>query len=94
MRKKHSAEFMAKVSLAALKSDKTMAELSSKYEVHPTQIARWRKRALEGLVEIFRNKPAQVDTDKEKLINELYRQIGQLRVEYEWLKKKSAVLEC
>ena len=94
MRKKHSAEFMAKVSLDALKNDKTMAELSSKYEVHPTQIARWRKRALEGLVGIFRNKPAQGDEDREKLINELYRQIGQLRVEYEWLKKKSAVLEC
>ena len=94
MRKKHNAEFMAKVSLAALRGDKTIAEISSKYEIHPTQIARWRKRALEGLVESFRNKPAQVDADKEKLINELYRQIGQLRVEYEWLKKKSTVLEC
>lgn len=94
MRKKHNAEFMAKVSLAALRGDKTVAEISSKYEIHPTQIARWRKRALEGLVESFRNKPAQIDADKEKLINELYRQIGQLRVEYEWLKKKSSVLEC
>ena len=63
MRKKHSAEFMAKVSLSSLKGDQTMGQLSSKYEVHPTQIARWRKQALEGLVETFRNKPAQVDAD-------------------------------
>ena len=94
MRKaKYGPEFMAKVALAALQKDKTMAEVSSKYEVHSTQITRWRQRALEGLVEIFRGKPAKRDEDKEKLIEQLYCQIGQLKVENEWLKKKSAVLE-
>ncbi len=94
MRKtKYDAEFMAKVALAALQKDKTMSELSSHYEVHSTQITRWRQRALEGLVEIFSTKPAQRDEEKEKLVEELYRQIGRLKVENEWLKKKSAVFE-
>ena len=53
MRKSFSGEFMAKVALAAIKEEKTIAELSSDYEVHRTQITKWRKRALEGLVEIF-----------------------------------------
>ena len=94
MRKgKYGADFMAKVALASLQKDKTMAEVSAKYEVHSTQIVRWRKRVLEGLVEIFKGKPTQRDKEKEKLIEELYQQIGRLKVENEWLKKKSAVLE-
>jgi putative transposase len=94
MRKtKYGPEFMAKVALAALQKDKTMSEVSSQYEVHSTQITRWRQRALEGLVEIFRGKPTQRDEEKEKLVEELYRQIGRLKVENEWLKKKSAILE-
>ena len=93
MRKNFSPEFMAKVALAAIKEETTMAELSSKYEVHRTQIANWRKQAMEGLVEIFRGKRDKSLKDKEKLIDELYRQIGQLKVENEWLKKKSALLE-
>jgi len=93
MRKNFSPEFMAKVALAAIKEETTMAELSSKYEVHRTQIGNWRKQAMEGLVEIFRGKRDKSLKDKEKLIDELYRQIGQLKVENEWLKKKSALLE-
>ena len=93
MRKSFSPEFMAKVALAAIKEDATMAELSSKYEVHRTQIGNWRKQALAGVVEIFRGKGNKPGEDKEKLIDELYRQIGQLKVENEWLKKKSALLE-
>lgn len=92
-KKKYGVEFMAKVALAALQKDKTMAEVSSQYKVHSTQITRWRQRALEGLVEIFRVKPIQKDEEKEKLVEELYRQIGRLKVENEWLKKKSAVIE-
>ncbi|KJJ84918.1 transposase IS3, partial [Candidatus Omnitrophus magneticus] len=89
MKKKHSAEFMAKVALATLKTNKTMAELSSEYEVHPTQLTRWRKRAIEGLVEIFKTKPVPIDKEKNVLVNELYCEIGKLRVENEWYKKKS-----
>ncbi len=92
MRKSFSAEFMAKVALAALKEEKTIAELSSQYEVHRTQITNWRKRAQDGLLKGFQgnNKSCK---DNGKLIDELYRQIGQLRVENEWLKKKSAQFE-
>lgn len=93
MRKKHSPDFMAKAGLAALRGDSTMSELASKYEVHASVISRWRKRALEGVILGFKNKPAQIDREKEDLINELYRQIGQLKVENEWLKKKSAMFE-
>ena len=93
MRKSFSAEFMMKVALAALKEEKTIAELSSQYEVHRTQITKWRKRALEGLVEIFKGKGSKSCKDNGKLVDELYRQIGQLRVENEWLKKKSAQFE-
>ncbi|MCP4989300.1 MAG: hypothetical protein GY928_25560 [Colwellia sp.] len=93
MRKNFSPDFMAKVALVAIKEEMTIAELSSKYEVHRTQITNWRKRALEGLVNIFSGKGGKSCRDKEKLIDELYRQIGQLKVENEWLKKKSALFE-
>jgi putative transposase len=93
MRKSFSAEFMAKVALSALKEDKTLAELSSQYEVHRTQITKWRKRAQDGLLEIFQGKGKESLKDNGKLVDELYRQIGQLRVENEWLKKKSAQFE-
>ena len=93
MRKSFSPDFMAKVVLAAIKGDMTASELSSKYEVHRTQINNWRKRGMDGLVEIFRGKRDKSLKDNEKLIDELYRQIGQLKVENDWLKKKSALFE-
>ena len=89
MRKSFDTEFMAKVALEAIKEEKTIAELSSQYEVHRTQITKWRKRVLEGLVGIFQGKEARTAEEKEKVIDELYRQIGQLKVENEWLKKKA-----
>jgi transposase len=93
MRKSFSAELMAKVALDAIKEEKTIAELSSQYEVHRTQITNWRKRALEGLVGVFQEKATRTLGEKEKVIDELYRQIGQLKVENEWLKKKSTQFE-
>ncbi len=88
MRKSFNTEFMAKVALEAIKEGKTLAELSSQYEVHRTQIAKWRKRAIEGLGGVFQGKEVKSIGEKEKVIDELYRQIGQLKVENEWLKKK------
>lgn len=93
MRKNFSPEFMAKVALEAIREEVTMAELSSRYEVHRTQIGIWRKRAQEGLTDIFRGKHDKSIKEKDKFIEELYRQIGQLKVENEWLKKKSAQLK-
>lgn len=89
MRKSFDKEFMARVALEAIKEEKTIAELSSQYEVHRTQITKWRKRALEGLAGIFQGKEGKNVEEKAKVIDELYRQIGQLKVENEWLKKKS-----
>ena len=93
MRKSFNTEFMAKVALEAIKEEKTLAELSSQYEVHRTQIAKWRKRAIEGLGGIFQGKEAKSIGEQEKVIDELYRQIGQLKVENEWLKKKATQIE-
>lgn len=94
MKKNFSPEFMAKVALAAIREEKTMAELSSKYEVHRVQINKWRKRVMEGLTDIFKGNGDKAIKDKERLLDELYRQIGQLKVENDWLKKKSAMFEC
>lgn len=93
MKKNFSPEFMAKVALAAIREDMTTAELSSKYEVHRVQINRWRKRVLEGLTGIFKGNEDKTIKDKEHLLDELYKQIGQLKVENEWLKKKSTMFE-
>ncbi len=89
MRKSFDKEFMARVALEAIREEKTIAEISSQYEVHRTQIVKWRKRAMEGIVGIFEGKESKGVREKEKVTDELYRQIGQLKVENEWLKKKS-----
>ena len=87
MRKNYSAKFKAKVALEAIKEEKTMAELSSKYSVHRAVIQRWKTAALEGIEGVFNQKgDKEIQSDK-KLIDELYRQVGQLTVEKDWLKK-------
>ena len=89
--KKHfDREFKAKVALAALKEDRTMAELASHFGVHGTQVGQWKKMALEGLPGIFSGKKGVgQDQDQEALLAELYKKIGQLEVEKDWLKKKA-----
>jgi len=67
--------------------------LSSRYEVHRTQLVDWRKRALVGAREVFKGKQEKTNKENEKLVDELYRQIGQLKVENEWFKKKSMLFE-
>lgn len=89
MKKSYPANFKAKVALAAIKEDKTMAELSSEFEVHRVQIQRWKKEALEELPNFFSGKKKKKGQDNAKLVDELYKQIGQLKVENDWLKKKS-----
>ena len=91
-RKKYDATFKAKVALEAIRGEKTLAELSSEYGVHPNQITKWKRKVLEELPGIFSQKREREDREARKLEEELYRQIGQLTVELEWVKKKSALL--
>lgn len=92
MRKTFDAAFKAKVALMALKEEKTIAELSSQYGVHPNQISKWKKLVLERLPSLF-DKRGKTDKDcPDPIVDELYRQIGQLQVEKDWLKKKSDML--
>ena len=87
LRKKHTPSFKAKVALEAIKEQKTSAELASQYQVHPGQIRNWKATAAKGLIDLFSDKRKSRDQDQEELIQELYRQIGQLKVDLDWLKK-------
>ena len=88
--KNYTAEEKAKVALEALKGIVTMNEISAKFQVHSSQITNWKNIAKSALVDGFRsNKPN--NAQDQELIDELYKQIGQLKVELEWLKKKSAL---
>lgn len=78
----------AAVALAAMKEEKTYAEISSQYEVHSSQIKQWKKRAQEGLVALFTDNQKRADQEREQLITELYKIIGQREAELSWLKKK------
>lgn len=92
MRKNHDAAFKAKVALEALKEDRTMAELSSEYGVHGNQIRQWRQKLVDELPSVFSDRRQKRDKEGEEVTAELYRQIGQLKVEMDWLKKKSQQL--
>jgi len=92
MRRKHDASFKARIALEAVKGEKTIAQLASDYAIHPNQIRQWRQQLLDMLPEIFSNRRPQQEKARDELEAELYRQIGQLKVELDWLKKKSKKL--
>jgi transposase len=89
IRTRHSASLKAKVALEAAKEEKTISQLASEYEVHPNQIRQWKKRLLQGAPDIFSTRREKETRNHEELEAELYRQIGQLKVELDWLKKKA-----
>ena len=89
IRKNHDATFKARVAIEAVKGEKTLAELSSEYSVHANQIGQWRKQLLEELPTLFSDRKKRVEREREEVESELYKQIGQLKVELDWLKKKS-----
>jgi transposase-like protein len=92
-RKQYSAKFKAKVAVEAIRGERTLSQLASQYHVHPVQIGHWRKTALEQMPDLFVDgrgrKRADEDADKEAL----YEQIGRLKVELDWLKKKLGTLD-
>lgn len=88
IRRSYDSVFKAKLALEAVKQEKTIAQLSSEYGVHANQITQWKKQMLHELPNIFNGKQRKSEEDSEKIQAELYRQIGQLKVELDWLKKK------
>lgn len=88
-RKNYTAAEKGKIALEALKGTMTQNELTSKYGVHSTQILAWKKQLVEAVAEIFSDKRREKNVAQETLVDELYKQIGQLTVERDWLKKKS-----
>ncbi len=91
-RKAHAAAFKAQVALAALKGDKTINELASQHGVHPTLIHAWKKQLLAGAEELFSIGSRAAAEDHEDVQAQLYEQIGRLKMELDWVKKKAASL--
>jgi putative transposase len=88
-RKTHSAAFKAQVALAAVKGDRTVNELAAQFGVHPTLIHGWKKQLLAGAEAVFAS-GAKATGPQEDKSAELYEQIGRLKVELDWVKKKAA----
>jgi len=89
-RVRHIPEFKAKVALEAIKGQKTLNELSSLYGVHSNQIVRWKKQATDEMTALFSGSTVKKDRAEEELRSRLYQEIGQLKVEVDWLKKSAS----
>ena len=92
--KTFSPQEKARVALSALKGEKTMTQIASDYQVHPTQIGLWKKQALDNLAELFkdnRKKEKQTEFERRQQLDNLYKVIGQRDIELDWLKKKFSV---
>jgi len=92
-RRQMSSSFKAKVALEALKGDRPLSEIASEYEVHPNQVTKWKKQLIENSSAVFSGKQEKTEQDFDKERDNLYRQIGQLQVEVDWLKKKTGHLD-
>ena len=91
MRRSFGADFKARVALEAIKGERTLSELASHYEVHPNQIRLWKKRLLEEMSGIFSDKRRKEKVAEEGDKAKLYEEIGRLKIEVDWLKKKSGL---
>jgi len=92
-RKKYGPQEKAKIALEALKGELTMNEITKKYGVHASQIHAWKKRLKDNIVDLFSGRKKQVDRGKDQYIDELHKQLGQLTIEVNWLKKKSELFD-
>jgi transposase-like protein len=90
-RNHYRAEFKAKVALEALKEQQTLAELGATYGVHPTLVAQWKRQLRDALPQLFADRRQKPDRSAEELQAQLYQQIGQLKVELDWIKKKAGL---
>ena len=86
-RRRFTAEFKAKVALEAIQGNRTVAELATKHELHPTQIAAWKREAIEKLAKVFDDKGAEVHANRDAEVTKLHAKIGQLVVERDFLAK-------
>jgi len=86
-----SADFKAKVAMAAIRGDKTVNELSQEHNVHPTQIAQWKKELQDNAASIFEKKRGPLKVNETSDPERLYSEIGKLKVELDWLQKKSGI---
>ena len=87
-RKQHSAEVKARVALAAIKGEHTVNEIATMYGVHPTMIAKWKKQVMAELPQIFASRRSAAVRAQDDLTGSLYQEIGKLKMELDWLKKK------
>ena len=92
MRKKFEAGFKAKVAIEALRGEKSLAELSSEYGVHPNQISKWKQDLIQGAAELFTKESKENVNLLEEEKDKLFKNIGKLQVENDWLKKKLDLL--
>ena len=89
-RRKFTAAFKAKVALAAIKNQHTRSEIAQRFEIHPNQVSDWKRNATSRMSELFEDGHSRRQAkDESELRDQLYQQIGQLKVELDWLKKKS-----
>ncbi len=86
-RRSISGATKARVALEAIREQRTIAQIAGQFECHPSMVGRWKKQAIQGLPTVFSN--GSNDRSEEKLIASLYEQIGRLKMELEWIKKKS-----
>ena len=91
-RKEHSGAFKAKVALEAVKGERTLNELAGQFEVHPSQVVQWKQRLIAGAGELFNGGVERDAAQEAELRDRLYQEIGQLKVELDWLKKKHELL--
>lgn len=87
-RRRFPAEYKSRVALAALRGDRTLNEVAAKYEVHANQVSTWKKQLLEAAKDFFSDRREHREKQDEELTARLYQEIGQLKVELDWLKKK------